>query len=302
MSRPIVPPATIGMLGGGQLGRYALVAARPMGYRTVVLEPDPPAPAGRGRRRAPRRRVRRPGRARSAGAHVRRRHDRVREPAGGGARAAGRATGRRAVGRRPSRSPRTGSPRSASSTRNGFPVAPYAAVERTDAAAGRRAGDPQDGAARLRRQGPARRPRRSRRSAAAWRELGGVPCVLERRVALEAEVSVVVARTAGGADGHVRGRREPPRRRHPRPDGRAGPGRRRAGRPGAGPGGDDRRRARLRRRARRRVVRRRRRAVRQRARPAAAQQRALDARRRRDQPVRPAGPGRVRPRPRLDRR
>lgn len=43
---PIVPPATIGMLGGGQLGRYALVAARLMGYRTMVLEPDPNAPAG----------------------------------------------------------------------------------------------------------------------------------------------------------------------------------------------------------------------------------------------------------------
>ena len=44
---PIVPPATIGMLGGGQLGRYALVAARQMGYGTIVLDPDPGAPAGR---------------------------------------------------------------------------------------------------------------------------------------------------------------------------------------------------------------------------------------------------------------
>ena len=42
----IVPPATIGMLGGGQLGRYALVAAKLMGYRTIVLDPDPNAPAG----------------------------------------------------------------------------------------------------------------------------------------------------------------------------------------------------------------------------------------------------------------
>ena len=43
---PIGPPATIGMLGGGQLGRYALMAARVMGFRTIVLEPDPAAPAG----------------------------------------------------------------------------------------------------------------------------------------------------------------------------------------------------------------------------------------------------------------
>lgn len=43
---PICPPATIGMLGGGQLGKYALVAANAMGYRTTVLDPDPSAPAG----------------------------------------------------------------------------------------------------------------------------------------------------------------------------------------------------------------------------------------------------------------
>ncbi|MEJ7719575.1 MAG: hypothetical protein WKF58_03660 [Ilumatobacteraceae bacterium] len=42
----IVPPATIGMLGGGQLGRYTLIAARQMGYGTAVLDPDPHAPAG----------------------------------------------------------------------------------------------------------------------------------------------------------------------------------------------------------------------------------------------------------------
>jgi 5-(carboxyamino)imidazole ribonucleotide synthase len=42
----IFPPATIGVLGGGQLGRYALMAARAMGYGTAVLDPDPLAPAG----------------------------------------------------------------------------------------------------------------------------------------------------------------------------------------------------------------------------------------------------------------
>ena len=47
MTDVILPPATIGMIGGGQLGWYALIAAKSMGYRTVVLEPDPDAPAGR---------------------------------------------------------------------------------------------------------------------------------------------------------------------------------------------------------------------------------------------------------------
>ena len=42
----IAPPATLGILGGGQLGRYFVIAARIMGYRTMVLEPDPNAPAG----------------------------------------------------------------------------------------------------------------------------------------------------------------------------------------------------------------------------------------------------------------
>ena len=42
----ITPPATLGILGGGQLGRYFVMAARTMGYRTIVLEPDPNAPAG----------------------------------------------------------------------------------------------------------------------------------------------------------------------------------------------------------------------------------------------------------------
>ena len=43
----IRPPATLGILGGGQLGRYFVMAARTMGYRTMVLEPDPHAPAGK---------------------------------------------------------------------------------------------------------------------------------------------------------------------------------------------------------------------------------------------------------------
>ena len=42
----ITPPAMLGVLGGGQLGRYFVLAARTMGYRTTVLEPDPGSPAG----------------------------------------------------------------------------------------------------------------------------------------------------------------------------------------------------------------------------------------------------------------
>lgn len=43
---PLLPGATLGMLGGGQLGRMFTLAARIMGYRVVVLDPDPDSPAG----------------------------------------------------------------------------------------------------------------------------------------------------------------------------------------------------------------------------------------------------------------
>lgn len=42
---PIAPPATIGLLGGGQLGRMLALAARQMGYRIAVLDPDKECPA-----------------------------------------------------------------------------------------------------------------------------------------------------------------------------------------------------------------------------------------------------------------
>jgi 5-(carboxyamino)imidazole ribonucleotide synthase len=41
----ILPPATLGMLGGGQLGRFFVAAAHEMGYHVWVLDPDPHSPA-----------------------------------------------------------------------------------------------------------------------------------------------------------------------------------------------------------------------------------------------------------------
>lgn len=43
---PILPGATIGFLGGGQLGRMTAFAARSMGYDVAVLDPDPACPMG----------------------------------------------------------------------------------------------------------------------------------------------------------------------------------------------------------------------------------------------------------------
>ncbi|RKP58996.1 5-(carboxyamino)imidazole ribonucleotide synthase [Pararobbsia silviterrae] len=43
---PLLPGAWLGMLGGGQLGRMFCFAAQAMGYRVAVLDPDPSSPAG----------------------------------------------------------------------------------------------------------------------------------------------------------------------------------------------------------------------------------------------------------------
>lgn len=41
----VLPGSTVGILGGGQLGRMLALAGRQMGYRFVVLDPTPDAPA-----------------------------------------------------------------------------------------------------------------------------------------------------------------------------------------------------------------------------------------------------------------
>ncbi|MDP3123140.1 MAG: ATP-grasp domain-containing protein, partial [Thiobacillus sp.] len=41
-----MPGATLGILGGGQLGRMFTIAARTMGYKVMVLDPDFSSPAG----------------------------------------------------------------------------------------------------------------------------------------------------------------------------------------------------------------------------------------------------------------
>ena len=53
MSRAILPGsmvngqmATLGVMGGGQLGRMFVHAAQAMGYFTAVLDPDAASPAG----------------------------------------------------------------------------------------------------------------------------------------------------------------------------------------------------------------------------------------------------------------
>ena len=39
MTKIILPPSTIGIIGGGQLGRMMAISAKQMGYKVAVLEP-----------------------------------------------------------------------------------------------------------------------------------------------------------------------------------------------------------------------------------------------------------------------
>jgi 5-(carboxyamino)imidazole ribonucleotide synthase len=194
---PILPGATFGILGGGQLGRYALIAARTMGYRTAVLDPDALAPA-------------------KAVADMRFDAEFGDETALAELAAAADvvtiefenppAAALEYLAQRTRVAP---SPAAVTVAQDrvrekqflvecGFTVAPYAVVERPDDDPGvpypailKTARLGYDGKGqRIVDDGSAMR--------AAWRVLGSVPCVLEQALALETEVSVVVARTSGG--------------------------------------------------------------------------------------------------------
>ena len=197
MATPIVPPATIGMLGGGQLGRYALMAARTMGYRTIVLEPDPFAPAGL-----------------VADVHLQAAYDdpealrrlgdecavvttEFENPPA----AALELLARRTLVAPPPRAVAIAQDRIAEKqflADNGLPIGPYSVVDRADA-------DPDLGypailkTARLGYDGKGQRlVADGGEMRAAWRTLGSVPCVLERALLFQTELSVVVARSSGG--------------------------------------------------------------------------------------------------------
>lgn len=48
MLNPVIAsPAMLGMLGGGQLGRFFVIAAHELGYKVTVLDPDQNSPAGK---------------------------------------------------------------------------------------------------------------------------------------------------------------------------------------------------------------------------------------------------------------
>ena len=224
MTLPLLPnsltdgrPTMLGVLGGGQLGRMFVHAAQSLGYETVVLDPDRHSPAGRISHHFIESGYRDPDGLRELAARAQAittefenvpaeslaelartrpvappaecvaiAQDRVREKAHF-ARCAARAE-------------------QAPSGPGGVAPAPYAVIEtEVDLSAVPDALLPgilktarmgYDGKGQARVTTPAE-------LAAAWQDLGGVPCVLEKMLPLAQECSVIVARGRDGAMVHL---------------------------------------------------------------------------------------------------
>ena len=198
----ILPGATLGVLGGGQLGRMFVLQARTMGYRTVVLDPDPGSPAGQ----VADLHLCAPYADGTALDRLARECDAVTTefenvPAEALERLAGLCRVRPPVGAVAIAQDRIREKQFLE--RAGFPTAPFRPVrdEEELRAAVREVALPAllktsrlgyDGKGQAPVDGPEDAP-------AAFAALGGVACVLEERLALETELSVVLARGDDGA-------------------------------------------------------------------------------------------------------
>jgi 5-(carboxyamino)imidazole ribonucleotide synthase len=195
-------PATLGVMGGGQLGRMFVHAAQRMGFFTAVLDPDPASPAGlvshhhiqtayldeQGLAQLMQRSAAITTEFENVPAPALRTlcaHRPVAPSADAVAIAQDRAQEK------------------AHFVRCGVPVAPYAVIE-TAAQLAAVSDALLPGilkTARLGYDGKGQvRVKTRAELAAAWDELKHVPCVLERMLPLAAECSVIVAR---GADGQI---------------------------------------------------------------------------------------------------
>jgi len=198
---PVLPPATLGLLGGGQLGRFFVSAAHEMGYQVIVLDPEADCPAGR-----------------IADRHLIAAYD---DPAALATLAAECAAvttefenvpaealawlaSRRPVAPGPA-SVRICQDRAAEKgflARHGIPHVPYAAIACADDLAKAnttlfpailktvRLGYDGKGQARVADRAAA---------LAAFERFGGAPCVLEKMLPLDCEISVVLARQPDGS-------------------------------------------------------------------------------------------------------
>jgi 5-(carboxyamino)imidazole ribonucleotide synthase len=199
----ILPGATVGVLGGGQLGRMFTLQARTMGYRVVVLDPDPQSPAGT-----------------VADHHIQGPYDDERALAELSARCAAITTefenvpagalerlSRSSLVRPPVEAVATAQDRIVEKTffqNHGFATAAFRPVRNQRDLVNALAEVPLPAVlktSRLGYDGKGQATLESKDEALrAFERFGGVPCVLEERIDLECELSVIVAR---GADGDI---------------------------------------------------------------------------------------------------
>ena len=201
----IAPGATLGVMGGGQLARMFVHAAQQMGYATAVLDADPLSPAGLIAHHHIRTGYLDPqGLAQLAdlSAAVTTEFENVparalellaeRRPVAPGAAAVAVCQDRAAE--------------KAHFVRSGVACAPHAVIATAEQLAAV-ADDLLPGILKTTRlgydgKGQIRVTTRAQ-LAAAWLELGGVACVLEKMLPLVHEISVIVARAADGAVVHL---------------------------------------------------------------------------------------------------
>ncbi|TDQ44474.1 5-(carboxyamino)imidazole ribonucleotide synthase [Tepidicella xavieri] len=198
--------ATLGVMGGGQLGRMFVQAAQAMGYFTAVLDPDPASPAGL----VCHYHIQTPYEDEQGLAQLMQRCEAIttefenvpapalmtlaaHRPVAPGAQAVAIAQDRIAEKAHFAACAQAG----------GVGPAPYAVIE----TAAQLQAVPESllpgilKTARLGYDGKGQARVASRAElAAAWAQMGQVPCVLEQRLALKDELSVIVAR---GADGQM---------------------------------------------------------------------------------------------------
>ena len=202
MSGPILPGATLGVMGGGQLGRMFIHAAQRMGYFTAVLDPDAASPAGRvSHHHIVAEYLDAPGLGQLAETCDAITTEFENVPAPALARLAAYTTVSPAAASVAIAQDRA--LEKAHFVRCGVPCAPYAVIDTPEQLAAvdaallpgilktTRMGYDGKGQARVANRAEL---------AAAWAEMKSVPCVLEKMLPLVAECSVIVAR---GADGQM---------------------------------------------------------------------------------------------------
>ncbi len=198
---PIMPGSTIGIMGGGQLGRMMILAARTLGYHVIVLDPNADCAAAPIADRV----IAAPFDDVDAAVELARASDVVTVEIEKIGVEAMRAAAEHAPVRPGAHVLHVVQDRARQKrwlTENEFPVGEYReAVSEAEMIAAAHALDGDafvkrctggyDGRSQFRVTG-------SDQGAEAWRSLGGGACVVERALGLEMEISVLVARRPGG--------------------------------------------------------------------------------------------------------